>query len=393
MTRPHELAHEPPDPPQVLRNPGRVAEPPVPRVGPGPRAFHRRLPGYASTPLVEAPALAAELGVGRLWCKDESARLGLPSFKILGASWAVYRLLTERLAAQGGGGEPAWADLDELRAAVATLGPLSLVAATDGNHGRAVARMAKLLGLGAHVLVPAGTAVARIAGIESEGARVDVVDGTYDDAVAESARLADDHTLVVSDTSWAGYTEVPGWVIEGYATIFAEVDEALAAAGAAAPDVVLVPMGVGALTAAVVARYSADSTVVAVEPLDAACGMASAAAGAPAEVPGPHESIMAGLNCGNVSVIAWPAVAAGVDLFVAVPDADAEQAMRDLDTIGIEAGETGGAALAGLRALTDSPEWHATVAGKVVLVLCTEGATDPAGYEARVGHPPRPGLG
>ncbi len=152
-------------------------------------------------------------------------------------------------------------------------------------------------------------------------------------------------------------------------------------------------MGVGALTAAVVAYYSAGSAVVAVEPLDAACGMASAAAGAPAEVPGPHESIMAGLNCGNVSVIAWPAVHAGVDLFVAVPDADAEQAMRDLDTIGIEAGETGGAALAGLRALAASPEWCATVAGKDVLVLCTEGATDPAGYEARVGHPPRLGLG
>jgi len=374
--------------PKILRNPGRVAAPPVAPVGPGPRDFHRRLPGYAPTPLVEAPALAAALGVGRLWCKDESARLGLPSFKILGASWAVYRLLTERL-----GAEPSWDDLDGLRAAVATLGPLSLVTATDGNHGRAVARMARLLGLGAHVLVPAGTAAARIAGIESEGARVDVVDGTYDDAVAESARLADDHTLVVSDTSWEGYTEVPGWVIEGYATIFAEVDEALAAAGAAAPDVVLVPMGVGALTAAVVAHSSGDSAVVAVEPLDAACGMASAVAGAPAEVPGPHESIMAGLNCGNVSVIAWPAVGAGVDLFVAVPDADAEQAMRDLDTIGIEAGETGGAALAGLRALTESPEWRATVAGKVVLVLCTEGATDPVGYEARVGHPPRPGLG
>ncbi|MFN8025740.1 MAG: diaminopropionate ammonia-lyase [Acidimicrobiia bacterium] len=377
---------------QILRNPGRVPRPefssaPVEPVGPGPRTFHRRLPGYEATPLVEAPALAAELGVGRLWCKDESARLGLPSFKILGASWAVYRLLTEKL-----GAEPEWHDLDGLRAAVATLGPLSLVAATDGNHGRAVARMAKLLGLGAHVLVPAGTADARITGIESEGAKVDVVDGTYDDAVAASAALADEHTLVVSDTSWEGYTEVPASVIEGYATIFAEVDEQLAALDAPTPDVVLVPMGVGALTAAVVADWSARATVIAVEPLDAACGLASAAAGGPTEVPGPHESIMAGLNCGNVSVIAWPAVHAGVDLFVAVPDADAEQAMRDLDTIGIEAGETGGAALAGLRAVAGDPEWRATVAGKDVLVLCTEGATDPAGYEARVRHPPRTRL-
>jgi diaminopropionate ammonia-lyase len=388
-----------PNEPHIFRNPGRVPAAAfaardsavIAPVGPGPRAFHRRLPGYAPTPLVEAPALAAELGVGRLWCKDESARLGLPSFKILGASWAVYRLLTGQLAAAGAG-EPVWDGLEGLRAAVATLGPRSLIAATDGNHGRAVARMAKLLGLPAHVLVPAGTAAARIAGIESEGARVEVVDGTYDDAVAASARLADDHSLVVSDTSWDGYTEVPAWVIEGYATIFAEVDEELAARGAPDPEVVLVPMGVGALTAAAVADRSARATVVAVEPLDAACGLASAAAGAPTEVPGPHESIMAGLNCGNVSVIAWPAVHTGVDLFVAVPDAAAEQAMRDLDGIGIEAGETGGAALAGLRAIAGDPRWRDVVAGKDVLVLCTEGATDPAGYEARVGHAPRSGL-
>jgi diaminopropionate ammonia-lyase len=388
-----------PTEPHILRNPGRVPaavlagsdSAAVAPVGPGPRAFHRRLPGYVPTPLVEAPALAAELGVGRLWCKDESARLGLPSFKILGASWAVYRLLVEQLAATGAG-EPVWDDLDGLRAALATLGPRTLVAATDGNHGRAVARMAKLLGFGAHVLVPAGTAPARIAGIESEGAHVDVVDGTYDDAVAASAGLADDDSLVVSDTSWEGYAKVPAWVIEGYATIFFEVDEELAARDAPDPAVVLVPMGVGALTAAAVADRSARATVIAVEPLDAACGLASAAAGAPTEVPGPHQSIMAGLNCGNVSVIAWPAVHAGVDLFVAVPDTDAEQAMRDLDGIGIEAGETGGAALAGLRAVAGDPEWRAVVAGKDVLVLCTEGATDPAGYEERVGHPPRSGL-
>src|SRR5438270_331107 len=118
-----------------------------------PRAYHRRLPGYAPTPLVDAPALAAAHGVARVSVKDESTRLGLPAFKILGASWAVYRMLVDRL-----GHEPEWRDLSSLRDALAPPGPLRFVAATDGNHGRAVARMAKLLGYAATILVPRGTA-------------------------------------------------------------------------------------------------------------------------------------------------------------------------------------------------------------------------------------------
>jgi diaminopropionate ammonia-lyase len=309
--------------------------------------------------------------------KDESRRLGLPSFKILGASWAVYQLLVRRL-----GHEPEWNDLDELRAALAPLGSLTLVAATDGNHGRAVAHMARLLGYAARIFVPAGTAGARIDGIESEGAPVTVVDGTYDDAVRASAALAADDVLVVSDTSWEGYTEVPRTVIEGYATIFAEIDEQLAAA----PDLIVVPMGVGALAAAVVTHYAARATIVVVEPLSAACGMDSAAAGRPVEVPGPHDSIMAGLNCGMVSIVAWPTVSAGADVFVAVDDAAAEAAMRDLAALGIVAGETGAAALAGLRAAVGAGVTD--LAGRRALVLCTEGATDPVAYRRIVGREP-----
>ena len=143
---------------------------------------------------------------------------------------------------------------------------------------------------------------------------------------ARRPRSRADDVLVVSDTSWEGYTEVPRTVIEGYATIFAEVDEQLADA----PDVVVVPMGVGALAAAVVQHYAPRATIVVVEPLSAACGLHSAEAGHPVEVPGPHDSIMAGLNCGMVSIIAWPTVSAGADVFVAVDDAAAEHAMRDL---------------------------------------------------------------
>jgi len=175
---------------------------------------------------------------------------------------------------------------------------------------------------------------------------------------------------------------VPRTVIEGYGTIFEELDEQLPVA----PQVVAVPMGVGALTAAVVKHYASTATIIAIEPLSAACGLRSAEAGHPVEVPGPHDSIMAGLNCGTVSQLAWPTVARGVDLFVAVSDAAAEQAMRDLATIGVVAGETGAAALAGLRAVADARtiDLH----GQHALVLCTEGATDPVAYRRIVGHDP-----
>ncbi|HEX7131376.1 MAG TPA: diaminopropionate ammonia-lyase [Iamia sp.] len=368
---------------EILANPGRGPLPAGGSDGPTPRDFHRRLPGYEPTPLVDAAPLAADLGLGRLWVKDEAWRLGLPAFKMLGASWASYRSLVSRL-----GAEPEWASVDELATAVAALGPLTLVAATDGNHGRAVARTARLLGLGAHILVPAGTADARIDAIASEGARVDVVDGTYDDAIVASAALAADDALVVSDTSWPGYAEVPQWVIDGYATIFAEVDEQLAARDAPAPDVVVAQMGVGALAAATVGHVRAapggGPTVVVVEPLSAACGLRSAEAGQVVEVPGPHRSIMAGLNCGTVSELAWPTVVAGTDWFVAISDQAAEQAMRDLATVGVTSGETGAAGLAGLRELVASGQ---TDIGpdSTVLVLNTEGPTDPAAYERITG--------
>ena len=366
--------------PLLLVNPGRRRDVTDARPDGAPTEFHRRMPGYAPTRIVEAPGIAADLGLAEVVVKDECGRLGLPSFKILGASWAIYRLLVARL-----GSEPQWRDLTDLRHVLESLGPLTLVAATDGNHGRAVAHMARLLGYRARILVPAGTARARIDAIEGEGAPVTVVDGTYDDAVRASAALASDDVLVVSDTSWEGYTEIPRTVIEGYATIFAEVDAQLP--DARRPDVVVVPVGVGALAAAVVRHYAAHATVIAVEPVSAACGLQSAAAGRPVVVPGPHESIMAGLNCGSVSIVAWPEIAAGVDIFVAVDDTAAEQAMRDLAAIGVVAGETGAAALAGLRAVVEAD----SLAGggeRRALVLCTEGATDADAYRRIVGREP-----
>jgi len=367
--------------------------------------FHRALPGYAPTPLVDAPAIARMLGLGAVWIKDESSRLGLPSFKILGASWATVRALEARLGdarsddpAPAGApvGAAAGTALEALRARVAPLRPLTLVAATDGNHGRAVARMARLLGLDAHIVVPADMVPARREAIAAEGARVSVVAGSYDDAVERAAALADDAHLAVSDTAWPGYEDVPRWVIEGYATIFREIDDERARRGAAGPDVVVVPVGVGALAAAVVRHYRrpgapARPAIVAVEPARAACVLASLRAGGPVAIPGPHHSIMAGLNCGVPSPVAWPLLVNGVDLAVAVSDDAARRAMRDLAAAGVVAGETGAAALAGITALCEAPD--AAPAREAlgvgprarVLLLCTEGATDPAAYARVVG--------
>jgi diaminopropionate ammonia-lyase len=363
------------------------------RPGPEVHAFHRRLPGYGPTPLRDEPALAAATGVGRVLVKDESVRIGLPAFKVLGASWATYRVLCERL-----GREPAWATVDDLAAIVAAeLGPLRLVAATDGNHGRAVARMAKLLGLRATILVPDGTVGARIDGIASEGAEVVVSPGSYDDAVAESAAMAGECDVVISDTSWPGYEDPPRWVIEGYATIFAEIDAQLAELpGAPVIDVAVVPLGVGALGASAAAclragRQPGDGPLlVGVEPESAACVAAAVEAGHVVEVPGPHRSIMAGLNCGLASLLALPAVTAGFDAFVAIDDDRCRAAIRALADAGMDVGETGAAALAGLTAVVED---HAAAlplpAGATVLLLATEGVTDPVNFERVVGRPPR----
>jgi diaminopropionate ammonia-lyase len=355
-------------------------------------AFHQKLPGYQRSPLLDAPSVAATLGVGRVWVKDESSRFGLPAFKFLGASWAIYRALLART----GGEIASWSAFEDLRARFAPLKPLTLVAATDGNHGRAVARMARLLGFDARILVPRDMARARIEAIRGENAEVAIINGSYDDAVAQSAALASDRALVISDTAWEGYTEVPRWIMEGYTTILRELDEQLAARGATRVDLVAAQMGVGGLATAVVWRYrrpelAEKPTIVGVEPLAADCILESAQAGHMVEVPGPHDSIMAGLCCGIPSLVAWPIISRGVDVFVAIDDDWARAAMRELANAGVVSGETGAAGLAGLLALLTGPD-HDTYRRLLsltptshVVVISTEGATDPEAYKRIVG--------
>ena len=367
----------------VGRSPGR-----------GPLEFHRRLPGYEPTPLIDAPALAENLGVGRVWVKDESSRIGLPAFKILGASWAIYRELQKRVDNLDG-----WQTLEELSERLESIKPMTLSAATDGNHGRAVARMAALLGFDATIYVPAGTAQARIDAIASEGASVTVVDGTYDEAVARSAEDAGERCLVISDTSWEGYQDVPLNVIDGYSTILAEIDEQLDERGEPQPDLVVVQIGVGALATAVVAHYrqserASNPKIAGVEPVVANCMLESMRAGQVVTIPGPQDSIMAGLNCGTPSLLAWPVVSAGTDVFVEIDDERAREAMRLLAGVGVVAGETGAAGLGGLIEILAGPdaqqvrEFLAADTSSSVLLFVTEGATDPDAYRSIVGHEP-----
>jgi diaminopropionate ammonia-lyase len=354
--------------------------------------FHQKLPGYRQSPLIDAPGIADVLGVGKVWVKDESSRFGLPAFKFLGASWAVYRVLLERM---GGSIEP-WQTFDDLKERSAPLKPLTLIAATDGNHGRAVARMAHLLGFASHILVPRGMAQARIDAIEGEGAEVTIVAGSYDDAVTQAAALASDDALVISDTAWEGYTQIPRWIMEGYTTILRELDGQLAAAGDSRVDLVAVQIGVGGLATAVVWHYrrtelAGQPKIVGVEPLAADAILQSARAGRMIEVPGPHASIMAGLCCGVPSLVAWPIISRGIDMFVAIDDEWAGEAMRVLARAGIVSGETGAAGLAGLLALLSGPEreQHRQLLGLTpesrVVVISTEGATDPVAYQHIIG--------
>jgi diaminopropionate ammonia-lyase len=369
---------------------------PVPQIAEtqaGAPAFHAELPGYRPTELTELPALAKELGVGRVFVKDESTRMGLGAFKVLGASWAVARLLTD----QGGAGrtdqrEAGQVSLGELRRAAAAR-PVELVTATDGNHGRAVAWMARLLGLEARVFVPRVVSERARAAIAAEGATVIVSGDSYDEAVEQAAAYVGQPgvgagrpgtgagRLLVQDTAWAGYESVPRWIVEGYGTLLAEVDRQFAERELAGPDLVSVPVGVGSLAQAVVTHYRRGEkgpAVLAVEPETAAGVLASLHAEARRSVP-TAGTVMAGLNCGTPSSLAWPVLAGGLDAAIAVADQQATEAGAELGRLGVRSGPSGAASLAGVRAALTGPGAATRRAGlgvttsSVVLLLSTEG--------------------
>ena len=344
--------------------------------------FHHGLRGYIATPLRRFAGLADELRLASLLVKDESHRFGLNAFKILGASFAMHRWLATN---------------DVPAEAVFTT-------ATDGNHGRAVAWMARQLGRRAVVFMPAHSAQARIAAIQNEGAKVVLVEEGYSAAVELTLQVARTQGwIVIQDTATEAYRDVPELIAAGYWTMARELEPAVHAPERPEVDVVMLHAGVGTWAAAMVQyywhRYGARRPrLVVVEPMEAACLLDSVRTGRPSPATGSLRTIMAGLNCGYPSVTAFDILHQSVDAFIAVPDAWAEVAMRRLATpCGTDpiviAGESGAAGVAGLMALMEDPLYAAVRnhvglgPGSRVLAWSTEGATDPDGWERVVGRP------
>jgi len=352
-----------------------------------PRVFHRAL-GVKPTPLLALPALAARLGVAHLDVKLETDRLGLPSFKVMGASWATVEALRPLLPKR-------WSPEQGLSSLAGRLPELTLVAATDGNHGRALARVARMLGVRCLIFVPESLSDGRVASIAAEGADVVTVPGSYDDAVTRSAGEATrQRHVLVSDTSWQGYERVPAAVIDGYATILWEVEEQLTSAGRFPPDLVLVQLGVGSFGAAVIRQFrrlgKRSPRIVGVEAAQAACVMASLAAGKRVSVPGPHRSVMAGLNCGTPSLIAWPLLRNGLDAVLAMTDERAIQGVRTLAATGVAVGECSGVVVEAASELLTGP-YAGMHRGRLglpgdasVLLFATEGVTDEVAHARSV---------
>ncbi|KAI1505051.1 tryptophan synthase beta subunit-like PLP-dependent enzyme [Biscogniauxia marginata] len=332
--------------------------------------FHQQLPGFQATPLLSLDDCAKELGVRAIYVKDESTRLGLPSFKILGASWGVFRAVARTLDL------PLSTDLDTFRQALASR-PVRLHAATDGNHGRAVARMGSILSIPTEIRVPASMHPKTIELIRLEGAEVSISSGDYDTAVLESQVTAEKSGgIFVQDFAFDAYTEIPQWIVDGYATMMREIDEQVKEDHI---NLVVAPVGVGSFAQAVVSHFKGKATptgVMTVEPDTAACLYKSLRQGEPVtERTSP--TIMAGLDCGTVSSIAWPLLREGVDASLSISDHEAYTASVYLRGFGISAGPCGAAPLAALRRLSESDKTAlGLTSDSSILLLCTEGSRD-----------------
>jgi diaminopropionate ammonia-lyase len=349
------------------------------------------LPNYAQTPLASLSDLDGEFGLGAIYYKDESTRFGLGSFKGLGGAYALFRFLERALVAETGA-----IDLDALlQGKFRTLtAHIPVSCATDGNHGRSVAWGAKLFGCPCYVYLHEHVSEGREQAIAAFGARIVRVNGNYDDSVRQCQADAEQHgRTVISDTSYEGYSEIPRDVMRGYTLLFHELAEQL-------PDMagithVFVQAGVGAFPAAVCGFFwdmygTKRPKLICVEPVNADCVFQSVVAGQPKAISGEMNTIMAGLACGEVSMLAWDILRNGCDFVVAIDDEAAAQTMRRLAAHrpAITAGESGAAGVAGLWSVCASAGSRETLGLTPlsrVLVFGTEGATDPELY-TRIVH-------
>lgn len=362
------------------------------------RAFHESFPQYTRTPLVKLERMAQHLGVKELYVKDESYRFGLNAFKVLGGSFAMARYMAGRMGK----------DVSDLPYFVLTseklreeFGQATFFTATDGNHGRGVAWAARQLGQKAVVHMPAGTTQTRLENIRREGALADITDLNYDDCVRLAAGEAAKTPggVVVQDTAWEGYEEIPSWIMQGYGTMAMEAGEQLEAYGCMRPTHVFIQAGVGSLAGAVVGYFTNlypenPPIFVVVEAEAAACLYKGAAAGDGRirTVDGKMETIMAGLACGEPNTISWDILKNHVKVFVAAPDWVAVKGMRmlaaplkgDPQVISGESGAAPFGALSSIMIMEDYRELKEAVGldeNSSVLLFSTEGDTDPERYQ------------
>lgn len=353
------------------------------------RAFHASMPGYRPTPLVDLAALASHLGVGRILVKDESQRFGLNAFKALGGSYAIARILGDRYGLQ---------DLSFEQLSCLQSEPLTFVTATDGNHGRGVAWAASKFGQRAVVYLPKGSAKSRVEAIRALGAEADVLDHNYDEAVRYAARQADRNGWVlVQDTGWQGYEQIPAWIMQGYLTMADEAWEQLEVLRAAKPSHVFLQAGVGSMAGAVLGffrnRLGNNLHASIMEPATAACVYRSVVIGdeEPHTVSGDLQTIMAGLACGEPNPLAWPILRDCASTWFSCPDYLAALGMRILGRplagdVAVIAGESGAIGVGLLAVLMQASEFtHLRQQmqlgpGSTVLIINTEGATDPENY-------------
>jgi diaminopropionate ammonia-lyase len=339
-------------------------------------------PGYAPTPLRTLPKIP---NVADVRIKDEGSRFGLGSFKALGGAYAVANLLTAELARQGVARSATSADLAAGRYGDATR-TITVTCATDGNHGRSVAWGAVRFHCRCVIFVHETVSQGRVDAIARFGAEVVRVPGNYDDAVRQADRQARANGwFIVSDTSYPGYTEVPRDVMQGYRLM---ADEAADQWTGAAPTHVFIQAGVGGAAAAVSvqmrARFTPAPLLIVVEPDRAACLLTSAKAGALRIVHGDLNTIMAGLACGEPSLLAWQELERAAFAFMSIPDEAAIGGLRWLFTLGHEIGESGVAGLAGLLLAAADPVARDKLcvnSDSRILLFATEGVTDPLVYD------------
>lgn len=360
--------------------------------------FHKSLPDYRATPLVDLKTLASYYGVKKVWLKDESKRFGLNAFKVLGGSYAIGKYLSKKLNRDMKNLPFNVLISDEVKK---QLGDVTFVTATDGNHGRGVAWMAARLRQKSVVYMPKGSAQMRFDAIAREGADVSITDLNYDDAVRLANKGAQDHGwIMVQDTAWDGYEEIPLWIMQGYSTIINEVVEQLEAAKEEKPTHVFLQAGVGSFAGAVqgyLAHLYGDDRPVTVicEPHGANCIYKSMEAddGNPHNVTGDLTTIMAGLACGEPNTISWKILRDNADFSVSCDDQVAARGMRVLSSplendARVISGESGAVGLGLFTVLSEKKEEYKELMNELkidensrILCISTEGDTDVEGFK------------